>query len=86
MILGTVTRAWRVDVHSLDAFREPIIQLLSRDIVGERKMGDTGTDRKILRVLGQPEVLTAQHMIGIPAFIDSPIHARQIGFISANSS
>ena len=37
VILGTVTRAWRVDAHSLDSFREPIIQLLSRDIAGEGK-------------------------------------------------
>ncbi|MBQ2673655.1 MAG: helix-turn-helix transcriptional regulator [Prevotella sp.] len=37
VILDTVTRAWRVDAHSLDSFREPIIQLISRDIAGEGK-------------------------------------------------
>lgn len=37
VILGTVTRAWRVDAHSLDDFREPIIQLISRDIAGKGK-------------------------------------------------
>lgn len=37
VILGTVTRAWRVDAHSLDDFREPIIQLISRDIAGQGK-------------------------------------------------
>lgn len=42
VILGTVTRAWRVDAHSLDSFREPIIQLLSRDITGKGKW-DTNT-------------------------------------------
>lgn len=42
VILETVTRAWHVDAHSLDGFREPIIQLLSRDIVGKGKW-ETGT-------------------------------------------
>lgn len=37
VILETVTRAWRVDAHSLDSFREPIIQLLGRDIAGKGK-------------------------------------------------
>ena len=37
VILETVTRAWRVDAHSLDDFREPIIQLISRDIAGKGK-------------------------------------------------
>lgn len=37
VILGTVTRAWHVDAHSLDDFREPIIQLISRDIAGKGK-------------------------------------------------
>lgn len=37
VILETVTRAWYVDAHSLDGFREPIIQLLSRDIAGKGK-------------------------------------------------
>ncbi len=37
VILGTVTRAWRVDAHSLDDFREQIIQLISRDIAGKGK-------------------------------------------------
>lgn len=37
VILETVTRAWHVDVHSLDGFREPIIQLISRDIAGKGK-------------------------------------------------
>lgn len=37
LILGTVTRAWRMDAHSLDGFREPIIQLISRDIAGKGK-------------------------------------------------
>jgi len=37
VILETVTRAWHVDAHSLDDFREPIIQLISRDIVGKGK-------------------------------------------------
>lgn len=37
VILKTVTRAWRVDAHSLDDFREPIIQLISRDIAGKGK-------------------------------------------------
>lgn len=37
VILGTVTRAWHVDAHSLDGFREPIIQLISKDIVGKGK-------------------------------------------------
>lgn len=42
VILETVTRAWRVDAHSLDDFRQPIIQLLNRDIVGKAKW-ETGT-------------------------------------------
>lgn len=37
LILETVTRAWRMDAHSLDGFREPIIQLISRDIAGKGK-------------------------------------------------
>jgi len=37
VILGTVTRAWHVDAHSLDDFREPIIQLISKDIAGKGK-------------------------------------------------
>ena len=37
VILGTVTQAWHVDAHSLDGFREPIIQLLNREIAGKRK-------------------------------------------------
>ena len=37
VILETVTRVWHVDVHSLDDFREPIIQLISRDIAGKGK-------------------------------------------------
>lgn len=37
VILETVTRAWRVDAHSLDGFREPIIQLLSRNIAEKGK-------------------------------------------------
>ena len=37
VILETVTRAWHVDAHSLDDFREPIIQLISRDIAGKGK-------------------------------------------------
>ena len=37
VILGTVTRAWHVDAHSLDGFREPIIQLLNREIAGKGK-------------------------------------------------
>ena len=37
LILETVTRAWRMDAHSLGGFREPIIQLISRDIAGKGK-------------------------------------------------
>ena len=37
VILETVTRAWHVDAYSLDGFREPIIQLMSRDIAGKGK-------------------------------------------------
>ena len=37
LIIETVTRAWRMDAHSLDGFREPIIQLISRDIAGKGK-------------------------------------------------
>lgn len=37
VILETVTRAWHVDAHSLDGFREPITQLISRDIAGKGK-------------------------------------------------
>ena len=42
VILEAVTRVWRVDAHSLDSFREPIIQLISRDIAGKGKW-DTNT-------------------------------------------
>ena len=81
--------------HNLVTSRSPDLHLgeppcpslpQGRSVAGERKMGDTGTSGKTLQVLGQPEVLTAQHRVGIAAFIHSLTHARQIGLISANSS
>ena len=71
--------------HNLVTSRSPDLHLgeppcpslpQGRSVAGERKKGDTGTSGKTLQVLGQPEVLTAQHSVGLlPLFTHLLMHS-----------